>query len=121
VLWELLDTPKTLEVRARAGQSEGKEKAGGLNLTYIRRALAYYRRLAIYNGFFVSLKYLFFEMIGRKKLVLVQYVGHRIFARTCSPDMLVAFWCLEANEFKILKEISVVGSMKAIIDGGSYV
>jgi FkbM family methyltransferase len=98
----------------RAFHIDGQEKAG-----HAEGALANYRRLARYNGFFVPLKYLYFEMLGRKKLVSVQYAGHRLFVRTCSPDLIVAFWCLEGNEFKFLKDL--LGNVKAIIDGGSYV
>jgi FkbM family methyltransferase len=101
----------------RSFHLDGQQKAGVLG--HFGGALANYRRLARYNRFLASFKYLYFEMIGRKKLVQVQYAGHRIFVRTCSPDMIVAHWCLEGAEFKILKEL--LGNVKAIIDGGSYV
>jgi FkbM family methyltransferase len=100
----------------RSYHLDGLEKAGVL---HVQGALANYGRLARHNGFFASLKYLYFEMMGRKKLVPVQYAGHRLFVRTCSPDMIIAFWCLEGNEFKFLKEI-LGKNVKAIIDGGSY-
>lgn len=101
----------------RSFHLDGLEKAGVLR--HVRGALANYGRLARYNGFFVSLKYLYFEMMGRRKLVPIQYAGHRLSVRTCSPDMVIAFWCLEGNEFKILKEL--LRNVKAIIDGGSYI
>jgi FkbM family methyltransferase len=101
----------------RSFHLDGLKKAGILK--HVGGALANYRRLARYNGFFASLKYLYFEIIGRKKLVPVQYAGNRLVVRTCSPDMIVAFWCLEGDEFKILKEL--LGNVKAIIDGGSYI
>jgi FkbM family methyltransferase len=101
----------------RSFHLDGLEKAGVLR--HVRGAFANYWRLARYNGFFGSLGYLYFEMMGRKKLLQVQYAGHLLFVRTCSPDMIIAFWCLEGNEFKFLKEL--VGNVNAIIDGGSYV
>jgi FkbM family methyltransferase len=101
----------------RSFHLDGLEKAGVLN--HVRGALDNYRRLARYNGFAASLKYLLFETIGRKKTIQVQYSGHPIFVRTCSPDLIVAYWCLEGHEFKFLKEI--LGNAEAIVDGGSYI
>jgi len=106
----------------RSFHLDGREKAGVLK--HVWGALANYCRLARYNGFLASLKYLYFETAGRKKLVSVDYAGNRLFVRTCSPDMIVAFWCLEGGEFKILKELfgkELFGDVKAIIDGGSYI
>jgi FkbM family methyltransferase len=96
---------------------DGLTKSGILN--HVQGALANYYLLARHNGFFPSLKYLWFEMLGSKKLIQARYAGHRILVRTCSPDLIVARWCLEGNEFSFLTEF--LGNVKVIVDGGAYI
>lgn len=100
----------------RSFHLDGLEKSGVLN--HVWGAMANYLRLVRHNGPVASLKYLFFETIGTKKVIKVKYSGCDIFVRTCTPDLVVAYYCLQGGEFRILKEL--IGSANTIIDGGSY-